>query len=359
MREAVIGGEPFHVEKMFSRLLQFGVAYGDLMRITSESGDWATWSYKLNSVAETYLSLAINASETGSQVSAAHFFRLATIYFHYSQIRIPVSDIKMKRRSQTAHAFRYWLKAAGEYARVLDVPFGKVKLPGYLLGQDSSAPLVILVGGLDSAKEVELYTFAQEFRLRGMQCYIFDGPGQGELLTHIPLELRFELVLPTVIDYLIDYCSAPEIGVFGVSLGGHLAARATAADERIRGCISIGGFYDTGTLSRLPAFAAETLRHALAVQSDCSLEQVINGASVADAAPYMSRPMFVVHGMNDHLVDEGQMVKFEKWARGNVRIWRMEGAEHVCTDRFPECLPVMGDWMKDILAANPRSTGTA
>ena len=36
MREAVIGGEPFHVEKMFSRLLQFGVAYGDLMRITRE-----------------------------------------------------------------------------------------------------------------------------------------------------------------------------------------------------------------------------------------------------------------------------------------------------------------------------------
>jgi pimeloyl-ACP methyl ester carboxylesterase len=359
MREATESGEQFRVETMFSRLLQFGVTYGDLMRVTSESSDWISWSYKLNRVAETYLSMAANAADVGSQVSAAHFWRLATIYFHYSQIRVPVSDIKMKRRSQTAQAFRNWLKAAGEYVHALDVPFGKIKLPGYLLGRDSSAPLVVLIGGLDSAKEVELYTLAQEFRVRGMQCFIFDGPGQGELLTRIPLELRFELVLPTVVDYLVEHCSASEIGVFGVSLGGHLAARATAADERIRGCISIGGFYDTGTLSRLPAFAAETLRHALAVQNGRSLDQVINGASVADAAPHMSRPLFLIHGMNDHLVEEDQMAKFEKWARGNARIWRMEGAEHVCTDRFAECLPVMGDWMKDILSTNPRSIGTA
>ncbi|HEV2964425.1 MAG TPA: alpha/beta hydrolase [Candidatus Angelobacter sp.] len=359
MRETPGKSEHFRAETMFSRFLQFGVAYGDLVRITAESSDWTTWSYKLNSAAETYLSMAINASEVGTQVSAAHFFRLATIYFHYSQIRIPVSDIKMKRRSQTAQAFRSWLKASGEYARLLDVPFGKIKLPGYLLGQDSSAPLVILIGGLDSAKEVELYTFAQEFRLRGMQCYIFDGPGQGELFTNVPLDLRFELVLPAVVDYLIDYCSASEVGVFGVSLGGHLAARATAADDRIRGCISIGGFYDTGTLAHLPALAAETLRHALAIQDDTSLEQMINGASVADASPHMSRPLFVIHGTNDHLVHEDQMVKFEKWARGNARIWRMEGAEHVCTDRFPECLPVMGDWMKEILTTNQKSAGIA
>jgi alpha-beta hydrolase superfamily lysophospholipase len=359
MREETTSSGQFRVETMFSRLLHFGVTYGDLVRITSDSNDWITWSYKLSRMAETYLSMAGNAVEVGSVVSAAHFYRLATIYFHYSQIRIPVSDIKMKRRQQSAHAFRHWLKSAGEYVHALDVPFGNTRLPGYLLGRNSSAPLVILVGGLDSAKEVELYMFAQEFRVRGMQCYIFDGPGQGELLARVPLELRFELVLPAVVDYLMEHCSAPCIGVFGVSLGGHLAARATAADDRIRGCISIGGFYDAKTLLRLPAFAAEALRHALAAQDNRPLDQIINGASVADAASHMSRPFFVVHGTNDHLVDEEQMAKFAKWAGGNARIWRIDGGEHVCTDRFAECLPVMGDWMKGILSSPPRSAGTA
>ena len=63
----------------------------------------------------------------------------------------------------------------------------------------------------------------------------------------------------------------------------------------------------------------------------------------------MRAPLLLVHGSADHLVNMEQIYAMRKWACGPVDTLIMEGAEHVCCDRFNECLPVMGDWMTNWL----------
>ena len=352
-------GDAFDPSSLYPRLLHFGICYGDLARAAAASGDWRTWSAQLSQMAENYEAMAIRAGNEGSHVSAAHFWRLASVYFHYSQIRLSVSAAKLELRRRCADAFFKFSTFSSVSINKLDIDFADVALPGYWMGSaDSHAPLVILVGGLDSAKEVELYSFAQTFLGRGLQCYIFDGPGQGELFGKAPLRLRFERVLSRVVDQLLYDHHPPALGVFGVSLGGYLAARGAAADSRIQSCVSLGGFYDAGILLRLPAFGKEALAYSLKPNATFP-EQTLDGLSVADPCPHMTRPLLVVHGNRDHLVSDEQVDKFAAWGRGAAHIWRMEGAEHVCTDRFNECLPVMGDWMAAQLTSSMRHTGVA
>ena len=49
-----------------------------------------------------------------------------------------------------------------------------------------------------------------------------------------------------------------------------------------------------------------------------------------------------------------QITEMERWAGGRVETIIMEGSEHVCSDRFNECLPQMGDWMTNRLMSRNR-----
>jgi surfactin synthase thioesterase subunit len=59
----------------------------------------------------------------------------------------------------------------------------------------------------------------------------------------------------------------------------------------------------------------------------------------------MNAPLLIVHGTADHLVDSDQIEAMKDWASGDVETMVLEGSEHVCSDRFNECLAHMGDWM--------------
>jgi pimeloyl-ACP methyl ester carboxylesterase len=308
----------FNPQSMFTRLLHFGVSYGDLIRAGAQSKSWLEWSECLARQAGEYDDMGSRAARSQDTQSAAHFYKLASTYFHYSQIRVPVSPVKAERRARCHAAFRKFASLAGSGWRAVDIPYKEWSMPGFLLSNDASAPLVVLVGGLDSAKEVELAAFAQVFAERGLQCLIFDAPGQGELLERAPLELHFEKVLSAVLDYLAQRFSIRSAGVFGVSLGGHLAARAAAADSRVDACICLGGFYDTRALRRLPPFAAELLSHSLGLSSVANLDQALNGLSVADAAPSLAAPFMEL--------------KITWWTKSRLRCsnvgpsWRASGA---------------------------------
>lgn len=345
----------FNPQLLFPRLIHFGVAYSDLVRVSRLSSGWIDWSQRLNDLAEGYQDLALRSENPSS---SAHFWRLAAIYSHYSQIKLPIGAVRSARSARVAGAFARFAELAAAPIEHREIPFGSLRLPGYLLGAGDTSPLVVLVGGLDSAKEVELFSFAQSFLERGLRCYIFDGPGQGELLGRAPLEFRFEKVLAPVIDYLSENLASAPFGVFGVSLGGFLAARGTIPDSRVAACISLGGFFDASTLLKLSPPGSALLRHSLGIPPDASVEPFARGVCVSERGCGVKPDLLVVHGTEDHLVGEDQIAKFETQI-ARASIWRVDGAEHVCTDRFSECLPAIGDWMAEKLSTSREARAAA
>ena len=115
----------------------------------------------------------------------------------------------------------------------------------------SSYPTLIVHGGFDSTLE-ELYSSAAAPALdRGYNCLTFEGPGQGGVIRKqkIPFRYDWEKVVSPVIDYAIqkkdDFAiDTKRIALMGISMGGYLAARATAFDNRISACILYNGVYD-------------------------------------------------------------------------------------------------------------------
>jgi alpha-beta hydrolase superfamily lysophospholipase len=112
-------------------------------------------------------------------------------------------------------------------------------------------PTLIAHGGFDSTLE-ELYSSAAAPAIeRGYNCLTFEGPGQGEVIRKQGLTFRYdwEKVITPVLDFAISkksqYHIDPErVALMGISMGGYLAARAVAFEQRISACVLYNGVYD-------------------------------------------------------------------------------------------------------------------
>ena len=334
-------------ESLYSRALHFGLDYGDLMRVRATAFDWSSWGSALATLAETFDLAGNEALAAGRNTSAKEYWRRAADYFHFSQIKLVDGAAKPEWQARVRVNYKRLASTLHPVSISLAVPFKSALLPAYFRAAGEDAPCVVLIGGLDSAKEVELHYFAECFLRRGLSVFYFDGPGQGELNGKLHMDSNFEDAVSSVLDFLET--KAPvrvrRIGLFGVSFGGYLACRSAAADARVKACVCLGGFYDAKVFKRLPPPALANLRRAFGLDEGHPVAKVSEGITLAALQGRMKCPLFIIHGCEDHLVDEAQITALSNWACGPKKVWRIKGAEHVCTNRFSECLPVLADWM--------------
>lgn len=338
--------QEMNLRALYPRLLSFGIGYGDLERIRSRATDWTSFSGAMADLGEYWEQQADKAFRAGCLETPGQHWLRAAAYYHFAQLRLEDSPLKESLRRACRQAY-------GKYSRLADppiirceIPFEGANIAGYLRTR-KSGPCVILIGGLDSAKEVELHCLAEIFLNRCCSVFYFDGPGQGELYKRSPLTSGFEKAVSSVIRFLT---SDPRVqpgrfGCFGVSFGGYLACLSSAANPQISACVSMSGFFDHRILAKLPPFAKEIVRNAYGVCADADLNQLASLVSLEPHRGKMKSPLLIVHGTADHLVDSDQVEAVESWASGSVEKMVLEGSEHVCCDRFNQCLPYVGDWM--------------
>jgi hypothetical protein len=170
---------------------------------------------------------------------------------------------------------------------------------------DACRPLVFVVHGLMSRKERHIELCLALARAGFLACTL-DAHHHGERATPEAssrlsgaLGLEFfgafaEAVIGTAADLPIlgDYFGAPRYGVIGHSMGGYVALRAGATDERVRVVVSIAGNPDW---LLLPDNAAAYLPPAIAdlVRSESPLGQ---------ADRFWPRPLLMLHGTADTTV---------------------------------------------------------
>jgi 2,6-dihydroxypseudooxynicotine hydrolase len=345
-----------NVRAMYPRLLQFGVSYGDMERMSRKTTDWPSFTSLMQNLAEKWEEAGDTALNSGRLQTPREHWRHATDYYHYAQLRTPESLLKEELRSASRRCYSKLATVLDRPPVRCDIPYQSTLLPGYLRVAYPGAPCVILIGGLDSSKEVELHYFAEMFLNRSCSVFYFDGPGQGELLGQVSIAGGFENSVANAISFLTaDARVRPAaIGCFGVSFGGHLACRAAASDPRISACISIGGFFDARILDRLPPIARAAVRKAFGVSEQDDVSEIARQITLEPLRGQMKCPLLIVHGTEDHLVDMAQVDAMKDWASGPVETMVLDGSEHVCSDRFHECLPFMGDWMADLLMQQNR-----
>lgn len=330
-----------------ARMLSFGVPYGDVVDVLARTVNELDWTRGMEARGEWYRNTAEAALRDGRRATAREQGLRASACYHYAQFKLSSApDLKRSLQRRSREAYHAVAGLFAPQAHPVSVSLaGSGAMPGYLRVPSPGAPCVVLVNGLDSAKEVELHRFAEVFLERGLATLTIDGPGQGELAGASSLS-GFAEGFSRWLDFLSRGPGGvgPRVGVFGVSFGGHLAALAAAEERRVVAAVSLGGFFDGAVLRALPPPARAALRRAFGAAEDEPVEEVAARVTLEPLRGRMDRPFLIVHGSRDHLVDAEQVERMRRWAPAS-RVWVLEGAEHVCANRFADLLPRLGDWM--------------
>ncbi|SHJ83124.1 Lysophospholipase, alpha-beta hydrolase superfamily [Clostridium cavendishii DSM 21758] len=116
------------------------------------------------------------------------------------------------------------------------VPYEDVKLPVmFAKANKEKKGTVLLHGGNDSYIE-EFFFSMLYFAEQGYDTYLFEGPGQGGVIRVQRKHFTHEWEKP--VKAVLDYLKLDEVTIIGASLGGMLAPRAAAFDDRIKKVIA-------------------------------------------------------------------------------------------------------------------------
>lgn len=133
-------------------------------------------------------------------------------------------------------------------------PYEDTELPGYLLRPDASGtkrPTVVIVNGSDGALSGLWNEAAAGALDRGLNAYVFDGPGQQSMLfeQNTPFRPDWEAVLTPVIDMLVARpdVDADRLVGYGISQGGFWLPRALCFEHRLVAAIADPGVVDVST----------------------------------------------------------------------------------------------------------------
>jgi dienelactone hydrolase/uncharacterized protein YndB with AHSA1/START domain len=361
-----ISAETFETcELFFSRLMLGGLDWGDVtmvlkdLRKESTHTDWADWHRRWSALGVHHEQRGAESLAAGLLETARVSYRKATACHHYAEF-FYFDDIlaKLTSRDRVTSLFEHVMPHLHEMVRPLHCSHDGADIPGYLMSPRGAGPwpCVMLVNGLDSAKEVELYAFAREFIARGMAVVVFDGPGQGVHVGRMPMAIDFERVVAAV---LAEAVAQPEVdgsrmGIFGVSFGGYLAARAAACVPGFRACINLSGGFDHDNFASINSMVREDFRLVFGMPDDAAMNQLARTSlNLRDVAP-LQVPLLAIHGELDSIIPIESCERMLDWAAGETELIRYPGERHVATNYFGDFIPRFCDWMAGRLDAVTR-----
>jgi hypothetical protein len=152
------------------------------------------------------------------------------------------------RAAPLARAMLKDIEASGIPAARVAIPYEGTTLPGWYYTSPTApakAPLLIVIQGYDGTAEETQYEGIEAIK-RGMDCLVFEGPGQGQAIREQNLTFRpdWENVFRPVIDWVVRRpdVDPSRIAVLGLSFGGSYVIRAAAFEHRPKVYIADPGY---------------------------------------------------------------------------------------------------------------------
>ncbi len=339
------------------RFIANGVPASDFHEVTAAITRWEDWCQAWSARAELHETLGRNALSEGRNLSAAEHLGTAAVCYHFAKFLF-VNDMTQLR---AAHAKA--VECRGLALPHMRPPGERVEMPfetGVLAGilrrpaGAGDAPLVIMIMGLDSAKE-EMESYEADFLARGMATLAFDGPGQGEGEYDFALRGDYEAPVAAVVEYArgLAGIDTARMALWGVSLGGYFAARAAAYVPGIKACVALSGPYDWAECwDALPALTRQAFRARARCGSEEDARRHAAGFTLKDAARRIECPLFVVAGRLDRIVPWQAAQRLAAEASGETRLLVIEDGNHVANNRGYRYRPASADWLAEVLEVN-------
>lgn len=279
------------------------------------------------------------------------------------------------------------------------VPYGDTALPVWFFRPDPSEhcrPTVILTNGSDG-QNVDMWTYGVEAALaRGWNALVYDGPGQGQLLfvDQVVFTPAWEEVVSPLIDWLARRpdVDTRRIALTGLSMGGDLAPRAAAFEDRLAALVAMPGCVDpwlafppelrqiltpdkeatnrvwneevapelspdeaAALRKRFEPFSVEAMlaaRRGRTFTDFWTPARRIASLDITDVVPRVSVPTLVLD-YDDEQFYPGQPRQMYEALRGPkdyLKLTRAEGAQLHCSPMAPQLhCEVVFDWLQQVL----------
>ena len=343
--------QPYHfnVLRAFTDIPFGGGDAGEIfsaIRSIPEGDDeqWFLEWEKLASRVEKEARACGNRVSRGNGLLRAHaYYRTGEFFLHPSDPRRPVSFKKNQR------AFYDALASLRIPFKKISIPYGKYTLKAiYYPGGAGSEkkPLIVMCGGYDSTLEELYFMLAAGALQRGYSCLTYEGPGQGSIIREQRLRFTHEWEKPTkaVLDeFERRYTGRQKIVLVGASLGGYLAPRAAAFDDRIDGVVAYDVCFDfqEAALKQVPGFMSWLYRNGftgmvntligfkmrttpgvrwgvqnaqwtMGAKDAADLLQVFSLYNLKDVSSRIGAHVLILAGEKDHFFPVSQVERFRK-----------------------------------------------
>ncbi|MEU7121927.1 alpha/beta hydrolase family protein [Streptomyces zaomyceticus] len=315
----------------WARATGAGLDPHEYRRVTEGLESVADWGPAFRRTARGYVRRAENA---GSHVSAGQHLLMAARWFHVATLGPYEGADRAEAGADDALA-RALALLEPDARRLSGAEF-----TGWLRGPADAPGTVIVVPGLDSAKE-EFLDLAAALLERGLAVFAMDGPGQGALRATTTKRADYHHVIGQVIDAL----GATRVGLVGLSLGGYYAAETAALEPRVAATATVSGPFRL-EWAELPQPVRDILvqRTGGAEAARAFTDQV----DLAGLAARIEGPLLTVDGGQDVIPGVTNGEPLARLAPHGTYLSVPHG-DHLLGNARPDWLPVLTDWITHAL----------
>jgi alpha-beta hydrolase superfamily lysophospholipase len=307
---------------------------GEILETTKQitEGDLESW---YNAWAATASRMEELAARTHDTISKGDAYMRASTYQRLAEFLLPPNDAR--RPDSLDKAIRWFFQGLDALQVRYDyfsAPYENGRLRAlYLPGPAGSEkkPLIMAVGGYDSILEEKYPVIGKAALDRGYSVLIYEGPGQGEPLRKYGLKFTPEWEKPTTAaldEFLRTHDKPSKIVLFGMSMGGYLAPRAAAFEQRIDGVVAYDVCFDLheaaartfGAVKQNPLLlknpgASWAYHNALWTMGTTNPDDTLEAFShykLASVAESIQQDVLILAGAEDHFIPFHQVADFEK-----------------------------------------------
>ncbi|WP_193560656.1 alpha/beta hydrolase family protein [Streptomyces alboflavus] len=319
----------------WSRATGAGLDPHEYQRVTGALESVADWGPAFDRAGREHLR---RAADEGSPLSAGERLLTAARWFHVATLA-PFAGAERAAAAADDALGRALALLEPDARRVRGAEF-----TGWLRGPADAARTVIVVPGLDSAKE-EFLDLVSALLARGLAVFAMDGPGQGALAATTTVRADYHRVVGRAIDAL----GVPRVAVVGLSLGGYYAAETAAREPRVAAAATVSGPFRLDW-DELPGPVRDILtRRAGSAEAARAFARQVD---LSDLAPRITAPLLTVDGGQDVIpgVTNGQPLA--GLAPHGVHLSVPHG-DHLLGNARPDWLPHVADWITQALTGTP------
>lgn len=322
----------------WTRATGAGLDPHEYRRVTEGLGSLADWGPAFLDTGHAHLRRAEGAASAvsagGHLLTAARWFHLATLAPHAQAHRAA---------AEADHALSRALTALEPGARRVS----GAGFTGWLRGPADAPGTVVVVPGLDSAKE-EFLDLVHALLARGLAVFAMDGPGQGVLAATTVFRPDYEEVVGRVVDAL----GVDRIGLVGLSLGGYFAARTAALEPRVAAVATVSGPFRLDW-DELPPPVRDIM--AERAGGEDAARDFVREVDLTDLAPRITAPLLVVDGGQDVIPGVTNAGPLARLAPQGTYLSVPHG-DHLLGNARPDWLPQLTDHLTHTLTGTRAGT---